>query len=247
MDIPRTLRGTAAAVAASTLLTLTVVWMLLFGELSLTMALGGVLVGTLIMLVFPLPTVSLGLRLHPVGLAVFLGHFIVDLVVSSARVVAQSFARRPPRSSILAIPLRTRSDLLLTITAICVSVIPGSVIVEVRSGTFTLFVHMLGTDVDAADLLAIVEDSMSSEICSGASASARCASSSSRMPVVGSSLTTIWFGSGCRWVSLKKPSRGERWNMSRTSVWVAGSRLPVRMWNGTPAQRQLSISSVSAA
>ncbi len=47
-----------------TLLTLTVVWMLLFGELSLTMALGGVLVGTLIMLVFPLPTVSLGLRLH---------------------------------------------------------------------------------------------------------------------------------------------------------------------------------------
>lgn len=134
-----------------TLLTMTVVWMLLFGELSLTMALGGVLVGTLIMLVFPLPTVSLGLRLHPVGLAVFLGHFIVDLVVSSARVVAQSFARRPPRSSILAIPLRTRSDLLLTITAICVSVIPGSVIVEVRSGTFTLFVHMLGTDVDAAE------------------------------------------------------------------------------------------------
>ncbi|GAA3978901.1 Na+/H+ antiporter subunit E [Thermobifida alba] len=134
-----------------TLLALTIVWALLFGDLSLTTVLGGVLVGLATMLVFPLPSVALGMRLHPIGLVVFLWHFVVDLVLSSARVVAQSFARRPPRSSILAIPLRTRSDLLLTITAVCVSVIPGSVIVEVRSGTFTLFVHMLGTDVDDAE------------------------------------------------------------------------------------------------
>jgi len=134
-----------------TLLLLTVVWTMLFGSLSPTTVLGGLLVGLATMLVFPLPPVTWGVRLHPIGLAVFLGHFVVDLVVASARVVAQSFARRPPRSSVLAIPLRTRSDLLLTITAVCVSVIPGSVIVEVRSGTFTLFVHMLGTDVDGIE------------------------------------------------------------------------------------------------
>ena len=44
-----------------------------------------------------------------------------------------------------------------------------------------------------------------------------------------------------------KPSRGGRLNTSRSSVWVTGSRLPVRMKNGTPDQRQLSISSRSAA
>ena len=55
-----------------------------------------------------------------------------------------------------------------------------------------------------------------------------------------------WFGceSGPR---NPKPSRGGFLNTSRTSVWVTGSRLPVRMKNGTPAQRQLSMSSRNAA
>ena len=38
-----------------------------------------------------------------------------------------------------------------------------------------------------------------------------------------------------------------RLKTSRTSVWVIGSRFPVRMKNGTPDQRQLSMSSRSAA
>ena len=80
----------------------------------------------------------------------------------------------------------------------------------------------------------------------GSARLARCASTITRMPVVGSSLTTIWFGSGMRSPCLK-PSRGGSLNTSRSSVCVAGSLLPVRMKNGTPAQRQLSISSRSAA
>ena len=44
-----------------------------------------------------------------------------------------------------------------------------------------------------------------------------------------------------------KPSRGGCLNTSRSSVCVTGSRLPVRMKNGTPDQRQFSISSRSAA
>ena len=44
-----------------------------------------------------------------------------------------------------------------------------------------------------------------------------------------------------------KPSRGGRLKMTRSSVWVTGSRLPVRMKNGTPDQRQFSISSRIAA
>ena len=66
------------------------------------------------------------------------------------------------------------------------------------------------------------------------------------MPVDGSSLTTSWFGSGWRSRSAK-PSRGGVLEDSRSSVCVAGRRLPVRMKNGTPDQRQLSMSSRSAA
>ena len=69
-----------------------------------------------------------------------------------------------------------------------------------------------------------------------------------RIPVVGSSLITSWLSIGSRIPCIEmKPSRGGRLNTSRTSVWVTGSRLPVRMNQGTPDQRQLSISSRSAA
>ena len=65
-------------------------------------------------------------------------------------------------------------------------------------------------------------------------------------PVDGSSLTTSWFGSGA-WIAAGKPSFGGCLKTSRSSVCVTGSRLPVRMKNGTPAQRQFSISRRSAA
>ncbi len=44
-----------------------------------------------------------------------------------------------------------------------------------------------------------------------------------------------------------KPRRGGSRKTARSSVWVTGSFLPVRMNQGTPAQRQLSISRRIAA
>ncbi|TDQ49976.1 Na+/H+ antiporter subunit E [Actinorugispora endophytica] len=160
---PLSVRVGRRVVQLPALLALTIVWVLLFGELSVDTVVSGLLVGLAVTLVFPLPPLDSGFRLHPVGTAVFLFRFVVDMVLASARVVTQAFAfGRPLHSSIIAVPLRTRSDLLFTFTAICVSVIPGSVIVEVRSGTFTLFAHVLGAgadDVEQArrDLLALEE------------------------------------------------------------------------------------------
>ncbi len=85
---------------------------------------------------------------------------------------------------------------------------------------------------------------MSSSIREAPGASARCAARIAWIPVEGSSLTTIWFGSED---AIPKPSRGGCLNTTRTSVWVTGRRFPVRMKNGTPDQRQFSISSRSAA
>jgi hypothetical protein len=87
---------------------------------------------------------------------------------------------------------------------------------------------------------------MSISIGAAPAASARCASTMSLIPVVGSSRTTSWFGSGRR-SNAAKPSRGGCLNTSRSSVCMIGRRLPVRMKTGTPAQRQLSISSRRAA
>jgi hypothetical protein len=89
-------------------------------------------------------------------------------------------------------------------------------------------------------------NSMSSSIGAIRATSARCASTFIRTPVDGSSFTTSWFGSD-RCPGGPNPSRGGRLNTSRSSVCVTGSRLPVRMKNGTPAQRQFSMSSRRAA
>jgi hypothetical protein len=87
---------------------------------------------------------------------------------------------------------------------------------------------------------------MSSMIGSGFLSFAFRAATTSLTPVEGSSLTTSWFGSGM-WLARQNARRGGCLKTSRSSVCVAGRRLPVRTKNGTPAQRQLSMSSRSAA
>lgn len=130
---------------------LLVVWVLLYGEVSPAVLASGLAVALAIVWVFPLPAMDSGLRLRPYGLLVFTAHFAVDLVLASARVVRTAFSfGRIPRSSVIAVPLRTESDVLLTGTAVTVSVIPGSVIVEVRYATSTLFVHAFDAQDRAA-------------------------------------------------------------------------------------------------
>ena len=55
--------------------------------------------------------------------------------------------------------------------------------------------------------------------------------------------STSSFGSGRGALFGTKPSQGVVSKMIRTSVTVTGSAFPARMKNGTPDQRQLSISS----
>ena len=78
-------------------------------------------------------------------------------------------------------------------------------------------------------------------------ASARRALTISRTPVDGSSFTTSWFGSGRSCERGPNAIRGGFLNTSRISVCTTGSRLPVRMKNGTPDHRQLSMSRRNAA
>ena len=50
---------------------------------------------------------------------------------------------RQPRNAVIEVPLQTPSDLVLTVVAEMVSLIPGSVVVEARRSTHTLFLHLL--------------------------------------------------------------------------------------------------------
>jgi multicomponent Na+:H+ antiporter subunit E len=151
----RAIRRRLGKVQISVALGMTVVWMLLFDgfELrteSLGVALLGFAVSAVIMMVFPLPPITPGFRFWPVqGVRMFF-YVLGKMVVASFQVTGQVLRPGPPvKSSVVSVRLRTDSDLMLVCTSIIVSVIPGSVIVEVAQPEHILYVHVLGSETDA--------------------------------------------------------------------------------------------------
>ncbi|WP_405426269.1 Na+/H+ antiporter subunit E [Micromonospora sp. NBC_00617] len=131
---------------ALTLGWLVLVWNLLWGSITLANIIGGLLVGGAVLLFFPLPAVSFGGRLRPGALVAFAGRFVVELVSASlhiARIAVQPGYR--PRGAIIAVTLRVPTDLNLALTAEAVSLVPGTLILEVDREAGTLYLHVLDT------------------------------------------------------------------------------------------------------
>jgi multicomponent Na+:H+ antiporter subunit E len=133
---------------------LVILWMLLWGSLSVLNLVTGILIALLVTRVFFLPPVELSGRLNVIWLAVFLGRFLADLVFASFQVAFQAIRPKTiSQSSLIAVQLITRSDFLLTLTSIALSLVPGSLVVEVDRERSILYLHALNTrsmdDVDA--------------------------------------------------------------------------------------------------
>ncbi|MEU9093505.1 Na+/H+ antiporter subunit E [Streptomyces sp. NPDC048428] len=125
---------------------LTVIWVLLWSSLNWANLLTGAVVAVVVCLAFPLPQVDLGLRLHPWGILRLAAYLLYDMYTSGVKVTRQIFVNHPHRAAVIAVPLRCRSDLMLTATAVAVSNVPGGSVVEVRRATATVFVHVLDAD-----------------------------------------------------------------------------------------------------
>jgi multicomponent Na+:H+ antiporter subunit E len=123
---------------------LVLVWMLLWGTWSWANLISGVVVALLVTVLLPLPAVVGGAQLHLTGVLIFLGHFVVDLVKSAALVAWQTI--RPGgigHSAIILVQMRTDSDLLLTIVAESLTLVPGSVVIDMDRERRTLSIHIL--------------------------------------------------------------------------------------------------------
>ena len=128
----------------SLLLWLVLVWNLLWGTWSWANLISGVLVALGVTLLLPLPPVVGGARVRPVALLRFLMHFVVDLVSSGALVAWQTV--RPTgidRSAIITVQLRTDSDLLLTILTESLTLVPGSMVIDLDREHRTIALHIL--------------------------------------------------------------------------------------------------------
>lgn len=130
---------------------LTLVWVLLWGTFSWANLLGGIVVAVAVLVLFPLPAVSSGGELRPLGLLRVVLDVARDLAVSSVQVAWQSVRPGPPpRSSIVAVEVPDDSELLMALLVECLSLVPGSVVVEASVAERTLWAHVLGADDEAA-------------------------------------------------------------------------------------------------
>jgi multicomponent Na+:H+ antiporter subunit E len=126
---------------------LTVVWVLLWSDLTLANVLAGVLVAIVVTTVLPLHPVPFVARVHPIGLVVLLVRLAWDIALASLQVSAIALRRSPPHGAVIRVPLRSHSDVVLTLTAELVSLVPGSVVIEAHRFSGTLYVHVLDVKI----------------------------------------------------------------------------------------------------
>ena len=116
---------------------------------------------SLVARLFYLPPVELSGRFNVLRAVPFALMFLAKVVAASFQVLYLAVARGPKViSAVVAVPLRSHSDLLVTATGHVISLIPGSLVVEVDRSTSTLYIH--GINVrnaeDAAKLRKDVRD-----------------------------------------------------------------------------------------
>jgi multicomponent Na+:H+ antiporter subunit E len=123
---------------------LVLVWVLLWGTLSWANVLSGLLVAVVVTRALPLPGVTEHARFRPLGVLIFVGVFLRDLAVSSVQVAwAAIRAGGRVRSAIIVAQLRTDSDLLLTLIAETLTLVPGSMVLDLDREHRRMLVHVL--------------------------------------------------------------------------------------------------------
>jgi multicomponent Na+:H+ antiporter subunit E len=124
---------------------LVALWMLLWGQFTWTAFFMGVIAAVVVTRVFRLPPVELSGRVNLWYGAIFVLEFLIALVRGSLTVAWQVLDwRRQPGTSIIAVPLRTDDDLIMTHTAVTASLIPGSLLVDADRERRVLYLHVIG-------------------------------------------------------------------------------------------------------
>lgn len=138
---------------------LTATWVLLWGDLSIANVLVGAIVALFLVVALPMPPIPFAGRIRPIGLAKLTARFLFDVVVASVQVAGQVFDfRKQPRSVIVEMNMRSDSDLYLTITAEMISLVPGTLAIDVKRPSSTMLVHVFGVNDDLDERIQSIRD-----------------------------------------------------------------------------------------
>lgn len=146
--VPRLRRRTAAGawiLQPVSVVWLVVVWLLLWGRVSAGLVASGLLVAGIAVALFPLPPLAIQGRPRPLAVLRFLARFSWDVVRASIGVASLAFRRdQEAPTAVIGVELVTRSDLMLTLVAEVLSLVPGSLVVEIDRTGPTLYLHLIG-------------------------------------------------------------------------------------------------------
>ena len=142
---------------------LVIVWGALWRDFSPGNLLFGALIAVLVARLFYLPPVELGGRFNVLRAVPFALMFLAKVAAASFQVVYLAVAKGPRViSAVVAVPLRSHSDLLVTATGHITALIPGSLVVEVDRSTSTLYIHGINVR-NAADAAQLRKDVRNTE------------------------------------------------------------------------------------
>jgi multicomponent Na+:H+ antiporter subunit E len=132
------------------IVSLIIIWIALWGEISVANLVSGVVVGLVITLLFPAVS-NARHRFHPIGAMRFVARLLWDLVLSSWTVVVTVLRPTQERlqTNVVSVQLTTRSALVASLVANSLTLTPGTMTVSVDEDTFTLRVHVLGAVEEA--------------------------------------------------------------------------------------------------
>jgi multicomponent Na+:H+ antiporter subunit E len=131
---------------------LVLVWILLWGTWSWANLLSGLAIALVVMLVLPLPPVVGSTQVRPLPLIRYLVTFLKDVVVSGAQVAWRAIGPGGvQQGAIVRVQLRADSDLLLTMVAETISLVPGSLVLDLDREERLISVHLLHV-ADLADV-----------------------------------------------------------------------------------------------
>lgn len=122
---------------------LLLVWLALWGAVSVPLLLSGLGLSVLVLVLFPLPELQFSFGLHPWRAVLLVARFAWDVVAASVHVSYLALRRRPPARDVLVVALASDSDLIQHLTALAVSLVPGSLIIDADPVARTLTIHVL--------------------------------------------------------------------------------------------------------
>ncbi|GAA1061735.1 Na+/H+ antiporter subunit E [Agromyces bracchium] len=132
------------------LIGLVALWIFLWDHVDVLTVTTGVILAIAVTRMLYLPPVLLSGRFNPWrGLLLGL-RMMFDVTVASVQVAARAiWPGWTPMNAIIAVQLLTRSDLVTTLTAEAITVVPGTVVVDIDRERGLLYLHALGTRTTA--------------------------------------------------------------------------------------------------